>query len=374
MLLFDQTERTLQGPAPYNFDQYSYYNESARTDIGNVRDLLEKWFNKYPEDDKEELKSRFKVTFEPTFFELFIFTLFTELGFTLEVHPEIPNTLKRPDYLAKKGDEYFYIEVKHLSMLNDAERGLAGRVNTLYDAINKTDASNFLIKLEKVAFKGTSQPRGKSIIQFINEKLKSLNPHEYTEKLEQSGFDGVPAIIYDDDKVTIEFKALPKSPTHRGSQSRSIASHPIVTMIGNDSDSIKGAVEDKALRYGQLDAPFIVCLNKQSVILDKIEINEALYGLLQLSYSENPANRDFRNEYNGQGAFGNSKNPKLTRLSGAYITNCNVANLASTAEHTLKANFHGKYPMSNSLTTINSKQIKEILNIPDDYLGYLFPF
>jgi hypothetical protein len=66
--------------------------------------------------------------------------------------------------------------------------------------------------------------------------------------LEKNGFSGVPIMVYDDEKVGIEFKVLPKASQHRGSQSRSIASHPIVTKIGNDSDSLRSGVESKAMR------------------------------------------------------------------------------------------------------------------------------
>jgi hypothetical protein len=73
--LFDEKERTLQGPATYNADTYAYYNDSARSDVDNVRKQLEARFALYPEDEKDELKSRFKVTFNPAFYELYIFAL-----------------------------------------------------------------------------------------------------------------------------------------------------------------------------------------------------------------------------------------------------------------------------------------------------------
>ena len=71
--------------------------------------------------------------------------MFTELGYTLEIHPEIPGTSKHPDFLAKKGGDHFYIEVKHMTMLSQNEQSLERRKNAVLDAINKTDASNFLL-------------------------------------------------------------------------------------------------------------------------------------------------------------------------------------------------------------------------------------
>ena len=152
MLLFDNKQRTLQGPADYNADIYAYYNDSARADIDQVRIQLESWFAKYPENEKEELKSRVKATFNPAIFELFIFALFMELGYSLEIHPEIPGTTKRPDYLARRDNELFYIEVKYMTMLSQSEQALERRKNEVLDAINKIDALNFLLKLEEISF------------------------------------------------------------------------------------------------------------------------------------------------------------------------------------------------------------------------------
>jgi hypothetical protein len=363
MFLFDKKERTLQGPADYNADIYAYYNDSARLDVGCVRDQLEIWFAKYPQNEKEELKSRVKATFHPAIFELFIFALFTELGYSLEIHPEIPGTTKRPDYFAKKGNDVFYIEVKFMTMLSQNEQSLERRKNAVLDAINKIDASNFLLKLEDIAFKDSSQPSGKDIIRYFNREIANYSPDDYTERLLQHGFDGMPEIIYEDDKIKITTKLLPKSPLHRGTNSRSIGAHPTVTQIGNDSEDIKGSLESKATRYGNLNAPYIICLNKQSVGLDLIEVQEALYGSLQISWSDNQNNRDEKMEFTGNGFFGSKNNPKFTRVSGVYITNANTANLATTAEHAFRHNPFAKYPINLSL----SSSVKDIFEIPDNY-------
>lgn len=363
MLLFDEKDRTLQGPADYNADTYTYYNDSARIDMTCVRNQIETWFALYPEHEKEELKSRFKATFNFAFYELFVFTLFTKLGYSLEVHPEIEGTTKRPDYFAKNEKHGFYIEVKCLTMLTQNEQSLERRKNAVLDAINKIDASNFLLKLEEISFKESSQPSGKEIIRFFNAHISSYNPDDYTEKLMKHGFDGMPEVIYEDDKVLIKTKLLPKSPAHRGTKSRSIGTHPSVTQIGNDSEDIKGSLETKATRYGHLNAPYIICLNKQSVGLDVIEVQEALYGSLQVTWSDNPENRDEKTEFAGNGFFGSKQNPKFTRVSGVYVTNANTANLATTGKHVFRHNPFAKYPLDFKV----DKSIKELLYIGDNY-------
>src|SRR6478609_6150390 len=92
--LFDDKVRTLEGPALHNSDTYSYLNDSSRTDVENVRKLLEHWFEMYPDNEKEELRNKFKVDFYPTEYELYIYALFTLLGYKLEIHPKLNHTDK----------------------------------------------------------------------------------------------------------------------------------------------------------------------------------------------------------------------------------------------------------------------------------------
>ncbi|WP_343745330.1 hypothetical protein [Chitinophaga sp.] len=363
ILLFDEKERILEGPADYNADIYTYYNDSARLDVGNVRSRLESWFSQYPEEEKEELKSRFKATFDPAFYELYIFVLFSQLGYTLEIHPEVPGTTKRPDYMARKNGAFIYIEVKYMTMRSQTEQSLERRKNVLLDAINKVNASNFLLKLEEVTFKDNSQPSGKLIIRYFNQVMSSYDPDNYAELLMEQGFQAMPMIEYEDEKVKIRTRLIPQSPINRGTNSRSIGMHPSVTQIGNDSEDIRAALETKATRYGNLNAPYIICLNKQSVSLDIIEVQEALYGSFQVSWSENPSNHDEKLEFAGNGFFGSKHNPKFTRVSGVYITNANTANLSTTAGHAFRHNPFAQYPIDLLMV----QPIKEILNIPENY-------
>ncbi len=363
MNLFDQKQRTLLGPAENNADTYNYYNDSARKDVGIVRNLIERWFEKYPQEEKDEMKARFKVTFNDTFYELYIFTLFSALGYNLTIHPEIPDTKKKPDFMAQKGDDFFYIEVKYITMLSQSEKGQKRRENELLDGLNKIDATNFMLSLKEITFKDQSQPSNKLIINHYNKLIRGLDPDAYTEQMEKMGYRGLPVFNYEDDKVKISLTLLPKVAHKRGIQSRAIASFPFITQIGNDSSDIKVALERKAGRYGQFNAPYIICLNKQSISLDIIEFQESLYGSPVITWSTDPTNRDEKLELAGNGFFGSAQNKKATRVSGIYLTNVNTANLASTADHAFLHNKFAQYLIDLNITT----QIKDILKINENY-------
>lgn len=106
----------------------------------------------------------------------------------------------------------------------------------------------------------------------------------------------------------------------------------------------------------------------------------ALFGSLQITFSTNPNNRDERLTRAMDGVFQNSNGPKFTRVSAILITNVHSANL-HIANHWLV-----KHPFANrellfdtfeltkvvvenhQIKTLNGKSIKEILEIPDNWL------
>jgi hypothetical protein len=350
--LFDDKERLKAGPALHNGDTYTAYNDSADPDMTLLRDLLSNWFDLYPDSEKADLKALFKVKLHHAFFELFIYRLFTALGYQLTVHPDLPGTDKHPDFLAVKGEQRFYLEAKFMDMQSREEQAKERRQNALLDALNTVDARNFLLCIQTITFKDGSQPNGKKIIRFFNEQLAGHEPEVYRAELEATGFTHMPAVIFDDEQVTIKVKLMPKAEQLRGTDSRAIASLPAGFKIGNDSERIREALETKATRYGRPDLPFIICLNKQSVRFDVHEMQEALYG-----------------NHSGPGFFGTKDNPRFTRVSGVYMTNANTANLVSTAVHVFGPNLQASLPVDFALTAC----IADILQIPDNYHNRKLP-
>ncbi|HWB91705.1 MAG TPA: hypothetical protein VG605_07635 [Puia sp.] len=367
--LFDVKERISLEPDNYNSNAYDYYNDSARVEIGTVRDELEKWFAQYPEDWKQDLKQSFKAAFSHAFYELYIHQLFTRLGYQLEVHPDMPDKQTHPDFLAIRNSEKLYIEVRHLDLRSDKEKGLENSINTFYDSINdNVDPTNFFIYLRKIVFKSGSQPSGKAAARAINQHLAQLNPDHLLGLLKDHGFDAVKSETYEDDRLLLEYAPIPKSVEGRGVKTRPIGMILGEPVFGDDSDRIETALERKSSRYGQLAAPFIICLNKQTPGLDKLEFQKALWGNIVASWSENPNNRDHRTNFDFTGFFGSTSNPAHTRVSAVYFTNANSANLGSTAEHMIRQHHRAQYPISQTLSDeLNQKSIAEIFGIQREY-------
>jgi hypothetical protein len=57
-VLFDQIDRTEHRPKRERKSTFIYLNLSARTQIDAARQVLEMWFEAYPDTDKADLRAR----------------------------------------------------------------------------------------------------------------------------------------------------------------------------------------------------------------------------------------------------------------------------------------------------------------------------
>lgn len=331
MKLFEDIERTFTGPADHNENTYDYYLRSARRDVSIIRDKLNDWFRYYPEAEKRELKSSFKKSFYDSFFELFLFQLFTKLGFEIVVHPKLPNSSKRPDFLLKKDKIELYAEAKIVKSKSQQQEALERKINEVYDQLNKLDSANFILSIQSFNLKSDRQPRTKDIIFQIESALGQLNADELINKLKINGHDSIPLITAENDDLQLVVKPMPVSESARQKIRRPIGSYPIETFWGGGEESLKDSISKKAKRYGNLDKPFLVCVNS----LDErtsgtLDIDNAIWGSLAWSWSEDPNNRDEKWIRQRDGVFLDAKGGRLKNLSGVLVTKVSPHNISSS--------------------------------------------
>lgn len=107
--------------------------------MSKVRDTLERWFYNYPEEEKKELKSRFKKDFDSSFYELFLHELFCKLGYDITIHPDLPSSPKKTDFLIAKDNLELYIEAKVVKGKTMEQEAFERKRNELYDnLVNST--------------------------------------------------------------------------------------------------------------------------------------------------------------------------------------------------------------------------------------------
>ena len=379
--LFEDKERVNIEYAKNHHNTYTFYDESDLREMSGVRNILNKWFANYPSSEQIELKRRFKTEFDSAFYELFLHELFLKQGYKLHVHPILPNTTKRPDFLVSKGDFEFYLEAKVATDISNEEQSIKNKCNTVYDGLNKINSPNFwLMPEEEIIFKSNRQPGLKKAIKDIEKQLGLFDVDEVTRAFDDSEYLYLPKIMYEDSDLKMLFSIVPKPSNKRNElNSRPIASKPIFSFLGGSEESIKSAIKEKVSRYGNVDKPYIIAINSLSIKgTDNHDVYNALFGYGNLPLNQN-MNRKAIKENDGM--FIGFNGWQNTRVSAVLITTVFTSNL-NNAKHWLV-----KHPMAKneidlekldlSFITLDEdktidniqKQIKDILKITNDYLN-----
>lgn len=377
MKLFENKIRTDKKPANHNDNTYDFFDRSDSEKGKVIREVLNSWFDNYPQDEKFEFEKRFRKEFSSSLYELFIHELFTKQGFILESHPTVENSSKRPDFLAKGKGIEFYIEVKEATDKTDTKRALENKTNQIYDIINQTDSPNFWLQIEKLNFKTEQQPSAKKVVRYLESMLPEHNPDLVSDNLETLGISGIPSISFEDEKLSMIIKLIPKPKEIRGKEGlRPIGMYPSEWFVGGSDDSIKSALSKKASRYGKLDKPFLICINSKSFRgTDNYDVMDALFGSTSISYSTDPNNRNERIGRGMNGFFKDSSGPKYTKVSAVMINRLILGHVKEVKYWFVKHPFaqnelnFDKFEIEkifvekNKIITKEGKTIREILDL-----------
>lgn len=291
--LFDDIERTEDGPARYAEPRFAYWNRSARTDIGLVRALMEEWFARYPSDDAPELRARIRgddQSFHSATFELLLHELLRRLGCSLKVHPDVPNSTKHPEFLVADPDgSAWYLEAIVASGQSKEEATVMRLKNDVYDALNDIDSPNDFLNIEIVTGSRTPLPTSK-LKRFVRDRLGSEGPWRFVEG-----------------EWDVAIEPMPKSNELRGVPGvRPLGIQYIPLHQVKTAEAIREAVRTKAKRYGDLDLPYVIAVNALCEHVDEDDEIDALFG------DDGPR---------GRAANGAWRNPRglNTRVSAAFM-------------------------------------------------------
>jgi hypothetical protein len=169
MLLFDELARTELRSARYSESRFNYYNQSARPSIAVLREMLEAWFERYPEDKKASLRGRFRSEndsqHKSAFFELYVHELLVRLDFDVEAEPDLADSGTHPDFLAyRSGTPKFYVEATLAGLPTQSEYSADRRKAAVQDVINSINSPNFFLGID-IQGAPTSPPPTKKLRQ-----------------------------------------------------------------------------------------------------------------------------------------------------------------------------------------------------------------
>lgn len=183
--LFDDVDPT-NDPYLYTESDYRLFSRAVGPQWERVRTTLQAWYSDYPDLDGD-LWSRFRQD-DPrqhgaAWWELYNYTLFRGLGFTVEVHPPLPGSSRHPDLLATRGNALVYIECA--VAFDSADSARADSEAWLKDCINAVSSPDFGFSL-RIDSAGALRAQKSDVTKQIEDWVSSLD-YEAESAVSESG-------------------------------------------------------------------------------------------------------------------------------------------------------------------------------------------
>lgn len=286
MTLFDDSNRTDSSPANHLEDHFSFLNRVATPYWERVRTQLTDWVDRLPHDERSDvvarMRSRDRRQFLGAFWETYLFVVFDRLGFGIAMHPEVTGSKRRPDFRIETVNGPAYVEATVSSVSDDA-LAQDRRRGQVYDTINHLGSTHYWLSLDLLD-EGYESPAIKKCLPAVQRWLDSLDLNEASELLDAQRFDDLPEYVIEDRGWSIRVTALPRGHESRGEASgRPIAFYPIESGSFDGRAPVLASLREKAGRYGELDAPYVIALMQETVLSDDEDVFHALFGSLRIS-------------------------------------------------------------------------------------------
>lgn len=281
MTLFDDIRRDLDGASSQGEPHFRYLNHSTRPEASRIRSVLEEWYHHFPIEHSKAIRKDFRSYIDnkhlSAMFELYLHELLLRLGCSVEVHPVLTHTTKKPDFLVTEPDQtQFYLEAKLVTGETDQDAGARARMYRIYDGINERVRSDKYLIMIQVRRHSIQTPRITKIASFIDANLAKA---DYKSLIRQSSSARKVIWTWKGNGWWIDISPLP-NPRESHNQQTS----PIIGIISERAifstgrESVRKAVVRKAGRYGDLDLPYIIAINVCMHMIETETVENALLG------------------------------------------------------------------------------------------------
>lgn len=331
MDLFDSVERT-NDPPRYTESPYGLLNRLTGPQWDTVRSTLERWYADYPDYAKEDLRRRFRQSdphqHDGAWWELYTFSLFRNLGYTIEVHPPVEGSKKRPDMLATRKDSRVYVECA--ATFDTPDRAREDSEAWLKDCINKVPSPDFGFGL-RINSAGSLRPQKADVIRQIETWVTSLD-YEAERAAEAHAPRQSMTFTFADWRVTLT--ALPYLPDHRGNDWPRILYGPATSVFGDVSTTgLRKLLHKKSHQCRGVTDPLIVAILGRKMFARNEQVEKALIGSTEMRYrlTENGDSAHFADYIrNTDGLWHPGPPPKGARVSAVlYAEQFGITQIAS---------------------------------------------
>jgi hypothetical protein len=323
MTVFDNIPRTNLEPANHRIAAFDYLNESARSPAARARGLIEELFARYPGAHARALRRRLRsiddISHRSAFFELLLHELLLRERCTIvAVEPVIAGTDRSPDFLVEAADgSRFYLEATLATGRSEADAAAQRRLDDVLGAIDAVNAPNVLL----CVWHGGAPTRPANlgrVREMVQRWIDGLDGDAVAAgKLNDLD---VPRLVIEVDGVRFRIEAVPRRrPGGEDGHAIGVVGHDGVQIVDTHV-SIRGAVEKKASRYGDLGLPYIVAVNALGEFARETHAVEGLFGTEAIQVHCVDGEFDWQEVRNPDGAWHNAQGPRNTRVSAVLST------------------------------------------------------
>jgi hypothetical protein len=354
-------------PMNYHESYWDYITSSNRDICKLIKSYIEQWINIYnnnksatkekKKDLLNRLKSKKRDQFIAAFFELYIFMLFTNLGFDVEIEPVLDDNSK-PDFLVTNIEtkDQIYIEVTSISE-GEINSKRETSINCIKDKINKQIASDkYTISLYWYGI-CVENDINKMVVNEIKNWI--AKPTSCYEKQ------------FDNWYLKLEAKEVTK-PCKRiiamrmnekvqclSQKSKLTLDNPVEYSM-NASELIKKGLTGKT-KYDDLKQSYIIAINTLGHFFDTINLEEALFGTECIVHEESLNGFEERFCRQKDGFFSTKKSDNVSAILCFF--NLKPFSLVDLSETSSSKKKNPKiYINSSAIYPINSKFIAKLKN------------
>jgi hypothetical protein len=284
--LFDDIERHDASPATYAEDSFGFLNRAAGLVWERIREVLDAWFAAYPADHAADLRGKFRSKragqHSAAWWELYLHHLFGRLDYDVQVHPEIPHTSARPDFLLSRGEERLFVEaaVVFSGIVDEQRDGM--REGWVIDAANRGTSRTFCLGIEFESV-GAQKPRDRDVYEPLEAWLEGLDPDAVAA--ERDAGQPLPTKLIEIVDWRVRFEAHPIAPELRGERpGRLVGIGPASAGFIDDKEQLRDTLKHKRGRYPDEDTPLVVAVNCVGSFPKDEDIAAALYGSIGVQY------------------------------------------------------------------------------------------
>ena len=312
MKLFDDSVRTYEGFREQRESIYQFLNRSAKPEYEETRNLLERWFQDYPEPYKVNLSKEFCSKPDKqhlgAFFELYCYSLLRAHEFDIKPQQVVDKIKGNPvDFLIKSSDTpLFYLEA---TVAADSDRASISQklLWQLQDALSTLNEPNFLLEIN-VESESTHDLPIKKMRLDLQGWLQKLDPNEIIRKNTALVHDNSPHCSYEQNGWKILFYAIPRSIDSRDQAHETVVYQLSGARKVEAENSLRDALETKAKKYGNFEFPYVIAVDVLARDSFGTDIGEILFGKevilydrhsKELSLTRSPLLTDRPSEENG---------------------------------------------------------------------------